>query len=152
MANVRVNPNLEAEVTGHVLATRGETHGPMERTLGGVAELIAARARQIARGEYYATGAYTRSIKAESGMDKHGQLVGRVVATDWKSHWAERPPRTERRGRRGHILARAAQQVGFTVVGGQAFGAVGGAVARRAIGSGGGRRAIGGRQRAITGR
>lgn len=150
MANVRINPNLEAEVTGHTIGTRAQTHGPMERVLGEEAEAVARRARQIARGEYYLRGGYARGIHAESGMNEHGELVGRVVATDWKSHWAENPPRTERGRRRGHILARAAQQVGFRVLGGQVAAAVGGVVARRAVG-GRSRQAIGGRPRGVIG-
>jgi len=151
VANVRVNPNLEAEVTGHALGTREATHGPMERALGEVADRIAQRAQAIARAEYYRRGGYLRGIHGESGTDEHGELVGRVVATDWKSHWAERPPRQERGRRRGHVLARAAQQVGFRVLGGQVLGAFGATVARAALG---GRRrpALGGGRRAITGR
>lgn len=151
MANVRVNPNLEAEVTGHILGTRRETHGPLERALGLYAEQIAERARQIARVEYYRTGAYARGIVADVGVDdKRHELVGRVVATDWKSHWAEFGWRSRTGGERArHILARAARQVGFEVAFAQSFGRAGGA--RRAIGDPS-RQAIGGRRRAITGR
>ncbi len=147
MATVRINPRLEAEVTGHLAE-----HGPLSRVLGEEAERIARRARQIARGEFYATGAYTRSIQADSGLDEHGQLVGRVYATDWKAHWAEFGTS---RMRAHHILARAAQQVGFRVLAGQTLGlagAIGGGAARRAIGGTSGRRAIRGRRQAITGR
>jgi len=133
MAVVRVNPNLEAELT-HSLSNRG----PMERVLGDAAEAIAERAQMIGRAEYYRRGGYVGGIHADTGMDEHGELVGRVAATDWKSHWAENPPRQER-GRRGHILARAAEQVGFEVAAGGVaaalFGPVGGAVARRAVGA-----------------
>ncbi len=152
MANVRVNPNLEAEVTGHILGARVATHGPMERVLGESAEAIARRARAIARAEFYRTGAYMRSIGAETGMNEHGELVGRVVATDFKAHWAEVGTR---RMPAHHILAHAAQQVGFRVLAGQTFalaGVVGGAVGRRAI-SRRSRPAIGTSQRrAISGR
>src|SRR6266545_4161696 len=117
MATVRINPRLEAEVTGHLAE-----HGPLSRVLGEEAERIARRARQIARGEFYATGAYTRSIQADSGLDEHGQLVGRVYATDWKAHWAEFGTS---RMRAHHILARAAQQVGFRVLAGQTLGLAG---------------------------
>ncbi len=147
MAVVRINSHLESEVTGHL-----SEHGPLERVLGEEAERIARRARQIARGEFYATGGYARGIKAESGLDEHGQLVGRVVATKYTSHWAEFGTS---RMRAHHILARAAQQVGFRVLAGQTLGlvgAIGGGAARRAIGGTSGRRAIGGRRRAITGR
>jgi hypothetical protein len=149
MANVRINPNLEAEVTGHLAS-----HGEMERVLGHQAELIAWRARMIARAEFYRTGAYSRSIQAEHGMDEQGQLVGRVFATDWKAHWAEFGwgPRTGGTRAR-HVLARAAQQVGFTVLAGHAGGVaniLGGAAARRALG--GGRPALSGGRGAITGR
>jgi len=150
MANVRVNPNLGAEVTGHLAE-----HGPMSATLGRQADLVAWRARMIARAEFYRTGAYTRSIQAEHGMDEQGQLVGRVFATDWKAHWAEFGWRSRTGGTRArHVLARAAQQVGYTVLAGHAGGVaniLAGSVARRALG-GGGRAAIGGRQPAITGR
>lgn len=151
MAIVRVNPNLEAELTGSIF-----TRGPMERVLGDAADDIASVAKAIGRREYYRFGGYVGGIHAETGMSEHGELVGRVVAEDWKSHWAEWPPRQERGRRRGHILARAAQRVGFRILAGQTFGALGGAlgdaVGRRAIGSGG-RQAIGSSgRRAITGR
>ncbi|SRR6266496_326496 len=150
MATVRINPNLEAEVTGHLAE-----HGPLSTVLGEQAELIAWRAKMIARAEFYRTGAYTRSIKAEHGLDEQGQLVGRVVATDWKAHWAEFGwgPRTGGTRAR-HVLARAAQQVGYTVLAGHAGGVaniLGGAAARRALG-GSSRPALGGGQRAISGR
>jgi hypothetical protein len=152
MANIRINPNLEAELTGRLLGSRAETHGPMERVLGEAAEEIAQRARQIGRREFYRTGGYVRGIEADTGTNEHGELVGRVVATDWKSHWAERGWGDRRGGKRArHILARAAQQVGFRVLAGQTLGAVGGMVARRAIGSRP-RPAISGQQRAISGR
>lgn len=149
MANVRVNPDLEAEVTGHTLGTHASTHGPMERVLGDRADQVAHHARVIARREFYRTGAYTRSIHAETGMNQQGELVGRVVATDWKAHWAEFGTR---RMRAHHILARAAQQVGFRVLAAQTLAVAGGAVGRRAIGASS-RPALGGGGRlAITGR
>ena len=132
MAIVRLNRDLEAEMT-HSLSNRG----PMERVLGEAAETIAARARAIGRAEYYRRGGYVRGIHAEAGTDERGELVGRVAATDWKSHWGERPPRQERGGRRGHILERAAGQVGFEVVAGEVaralLGPLGGMAARGAI-------------------
>lgn len=150
MAIVRVNPNLEAEVTGSIF-----TRGPMEHVLGEIADDVADRARGIARGEYYRFGGYVGGIEGEAGVDEHGELVGRVTASDWKSHWAERPPRQERGRRRGHILTRAAQQVGLEVAVGALLGGFGGgdAVGRRALGSGH-RQAIGGGggRLAITGR
>lgn len=152
MANIRVNPNLEAELTGRLLGTRAETHGPLERALGDIADDVANRAQAIARAEFYATGAYARGIHAESGLDEHGRLVGRVVATDWKSHWAEHGTR---RMRAHHILTRAARQVGLEVTLGQVadaiLGPIGGGAAR-AITARRSRRAIGGRQRALAGR
>lgn len=153
MANIRINPNLEAELTGHTLGTHLETRGPMERVLGGYADQIASRAQRIARAEFHRTGAYMRGIHGEAGLDEHGQLVGRVVATNWKSHLAERGWGNRAGGKRArHILARAAQQVGFQVLGAQTAGAFGGVVARRALG-GGGRLAIsGGTRAAIAGR
>lgn len=143
MAIVRVNRDLEAEMT-HSLSNRG----PMERALGEAAEAIAERAQAVGRAEYHRRGGYVGGIHAEAGVDERGELVGRVAATDWKSHWAERPPRQERGRRRGHVLERAAGQAGFEVVAGEVaaalFGPVGGAVARRAVG--------GRSRRAITGR
>ena len=129
MAIVRVNPNLEAELTGSA-----NSGGPLERALGDVADTIARRAQQLARREYYATGDYTRGIGAEHGVDEHGELVGRVVARDWKSHWAEWPPRQEAGRRRGRILARAAEQAGYRVLGaGLLSGATTAGSARRAL-------------------
>jgi hypothetical protein len=129
MAIVRVNPNLESELTGSL-----SSGGPLERTLGDVADQIARRAQQIGRTEFYRRGGYVRGIKAEHGLNEHGELVGRVVATDWKSHWAERGWGNRAGGRRArHILARAAQQTGFQVVARQAFG--GGRVPARQIAS-----------------
>jgi hypothetical protein len=151
MAVVRVNPRLEAEVTGHLAE-----HGPMERVLGGYADQVAQRAQQIARSEFHRTGGYARGIQAESGLDEHGNLVGRVVATKYTSHWAEFGWRDRTGGTRArHILARAAQQVGFTVLAGQALGAagaLGGRVAARALSGGRRRAALSGGRRAITGR
>lgn len=112
MATVRINPRLEAEVTGHLAS-----HGPLEAVLGEIASQIAANARQLARAEFYATGAYARSIHAEHGLDKYGQLVGRVVATNYKSHWAEFGWRRRTGGTRArHILRRAAIRAGFDVL------------------------------------
>ncbi len=150
MANVRINPNLEAEVTGHLAE-----HGQMERVLGQQADLIAWRARLIARAEFYRTGAYARSIQAEHGMDEQGQLVGRVAADNWKAHWAEFGWGARTGGTRArHVLARAAQQVGFTVLAGHAGGVaniLGGIAARRMLG-GRSRPALSGGRQAITGR
>lgn len=146
MAIVRVNPNLEAELTGSIF-----TRGPMERVLADAADDIARVAKAIGQREYYRLGGYVGGIHGEAGVDEHGELVGRVVAEDWKSHWAEWPPRQERGRRRGHILARAARRVGFRLAVAPVLGALGDAVGRRALGSG--RQAIGGGGRlAITGR
>jgi hypothetical protein len=142
MAIVRVNRNLEAEMT-HSLSNRG----PMERALGGAASDIARTARGIARREFYRRGGYARGIHAETGLDERGELVGRVVATDWKSHWAERGFTANGRRVPGkHILARAAAQEGYLALAGVAAGSFGGrGPARRAIG-GRRRRAIGARR------
>jgi hypothetical protein len=151
MAFVRVNPNLGAEVTGHTLGSRAETHGPLERVLGDIAEDVANRSQAIARREFYRTGGYAAGIQAEHGLDEQGNLVGRVVATKYTSHWAEHGTS---RMRAHHILTRAARQVGLEVTLGQVADAIlggGGGVARRAITSRRSR-AIGGRQRAISGR
>jgi hypothetical protein len=119
------------------------------------AELIAWRAKMIARAEFYRTGGYMRSIQAEHGMDEQGNLVGRVVATKYTSHWAEFGWGTRTGGTHArHVLARAAQQVGYTVLAGHAGGVaniLAGAAARRVL-SGGGRMAISGSRGAITGR
>jgi len=138
MALVRVNQNLEAELTGSIF-----TRGPLEHALGEIADQIAMDAQAIGRAEFYDRGGYVRGIKAEHGLDEQGELVGRVVATDWKSHWAEWPPRQQRATKRGHILTRAAERAGFATLGTGLFG-----------GSGGGRRALPSRRRmaAITGR
>ncbi|HEV8653107.1 MAG TPA: hypothetical protein VG276_27875 [Actinomycetes bacterium] len=145
MATVRVNRNLEAELTGHL----GEG-GPLERALGDFADEIAIEGQWIARREFYRTGAYMDSIEAESGMNEHGELVGRVYATDFKAHWAEFG--TQHMAAR-HILARAAQRVGFRVLVEGTLGTFGPPtlLAVKAIGRRR-RRQIGGRrQRAISG-
>ena len=139
MAVVRVNPNLEAELTGSLT-----DRGPLEHVLGELADDIAMEAQAIARGEFYRSGDYERGIQAEHGLDEGGDLVGRVNATDWKSHWAEGGWLDRGGGRRArHILTRAAERVGFDVL---TRGLLGG-------GGGGGRRALpAARRRAITGR
>jgi hypothetical protein len=145
MAVVRVNPQLEAELTGHL-----DEFGPLSRTLGEYAEEIALEAKWIARREFYRTGHYLDSIDWEVDEDEHGQVVGRVYATDFKAHWAEfgtvhMPAR--------HILARAAQRVGFRVFVGQSIATFGppALMSVKAIG-GRARRQLGARrQRAITG-
>jgi hypothetical protein len=137
MAVVRVNPRLEAELTGSIFS-----HGPLEHALGEVADRIAAEARRIGRAEFYQRGGYVRGIKAEHGLDEHGELVGRVVATDWKSHWAEYGWKRRTGGTRArHVLTRAAQRAGYQVLGAALVGPV------RGRGSG---RALPGRQAAIT--
>lgn len=140
MAIVRVNRNLEAELTGSL-----NQNGPLEHVLGEVADDIVGHARGIARAEFYRRGGYLTGLKAEHGINEHGELVGRAVATDWKSHWGEWPPRQERgNGRRGHILTRAAERAGFAVVAGGLAGGVRPRVGARALPSSG-RAAIGGR-------
>src|SRR6266508_2633435 len=100
MALVRVNQNLEAELTGSIF-----TRGPLEHALGEIADQIAMDAQAIGRAEFYDRGGYVRGIKAEHGLDEHGELVGRVNATDWKSHWAEYGWRSRAGGQRArHIL------------------------------------------------
>jgi hypothetical protein len=138
MAVVRVNPNLEAELTGSLF-----TRGPLERTLGDVADLIVLEAQAIARSEFYQRGGYLRGLQAEHGLDEHGDLVGRVNATDWKSHWGEFGWKSRTGGTRArHILSRAAQRAGFETLGSGLFG-----------GTSGGQRALPApRQPAIAGR
>jgi hypothetical protein len=129
MAVVRVNPRLEAELTGSL-----SSNGPMEHVLGGVADQIANEARRIARAEFYNRGGYTRGIKAEHGLNEHGEVVGRVIATDWKSHWAEWGWRGRSGGTRArHVLSRAAERVGFQVVGAGLAGGVRGRTSGRAL-------------------
>lgn len=112
MAIVRVNPRLEAEVTGSL-----SSRGALERALGDAAEDIAREARAIGRAEFHRRGGYVRGIKAEHGMNEHGELVGRVVATDWKSHWGEWGWKRRTGGTRArHVLTRAAERVGFDVL------------------------------------
>lgn len=140
MAIVRINPRLEAELMGSA-----SNRGPLEHVLGDIAEDIAAQARHIARAEFYRTGAYVRGIRAEHGLDDRGNLVGRVAATDFKSHWAEYGWRRRVGGTRArHILTRAAEQVGYRVVAASLAGSV--------RGGSGGRALPAGRPRAITGR
>lgn len=123
MANVRVNPNLEAELTGRLLGTRVETHGPLERALGDVADQITMEAQAIGRAEFYRTGDYVRGIEADHGLSEQGELVGRVVATDWKSHWAEWGWRGRVGGTRArHVLTRAAERAGFQTLAGGLLG------------------------------
>lgn len=121
MAIVRVNPRLEAELTGSL-----NSNGPLEHALGDIASDIAAEARAIGRAEFYRRGDYVRGITAEHGLDEHGNLVGRVNATDWKSHWAEYGWKRRTGGTRArHILTRAASRAGFDVItGGLGFGGV----------------------------
>lgn len=89
----------------------------MERVLGDVADRIAAEGRRIAGAEFYQRGGYQRGIRADHGMNEHGELVGRAVATDWKSHWAEYGWKRRTGGTRArHVLTRAAERVGFQVV------------------------------------
>jgi hypothetical protein len=112
VAIVRVNPNLEAELTG-----ARASHGPLERVLGDAAEDIAREARAIGRAEFYRRGGYVRGIRAEHGMNEWGELVGRVVATDWKSHWGEYGWKRRTGGTRArHVLTRAATRIGFEVL------------------------------------
>lgn len=121
MAIVRVNPNLEAEVTGSAFS-----NGPLERTLGDAASDIALVAKAIARVDFYDRGGYLRGIKAEHGLDERGELVGRVVATKYTSHWAEFGWKRRVGGTRArHILQRAAEAVGYQVFISGAFGSGG---------------------------
>lgn len=140
MAIVRVNPNLESEVTGSLFS-----HGPMERVLGDIASEIAANARMIARREFYRRGDYMRGIKAEHGLDERGELVGRVVATDFKSHWAEFGWKRRAGGTRArHVLSRAAERAGYRVLAAGLAAPVRARSSGRAL-PGSGRRAIAGR-------
>jgi hypothetical protein len=113
MAVVRVNPNLEAELTGSIL-----TRGPLEHALADVADLIVLEAQAIARSEFYRSGDYVRGLQAEHGLDEYGELVGRANATDWKSHWAEWGWKRRTGGTRArHVLTRAAERAGFAALG-----------------------------------
>jgi hypothetical protein len=137
MAIVRVNPRLEAELTGSQ-----NQNGPMERVLADVADDIVVYARAIGRAEFYRRGGYIRGIRAEHGINEHGELVGRAVATDWKSHWGEWGWKRRSGGTRArHVLTRAAERAGYQVL------------ASSLTGRGTSARAISGRPRqAITGR
>jgi hypothetical protein len=115
MAIVRVNRNLEAELTGSLF-----TRGPLEHALGDIADQIVVEAQAIARTEFYQRGGYLRGLQAEHGLDEHGELVGRVNATDWKSHWAEWGWKARARvggTRARHVLTRAADRAGFATLG-----------------------------------
>jgi hypothetical protein len=135
MANIRINPRLEAQITGPAAA-----HGPLGRLLGNLADQAAREAQRIARAEFYNRGDYMRGIHGDSVVDK-GTTIGRVVGRDWKSHWGEFPPR-QQRARRGHILARGAERIGLRVeatptgAGNLALGRGGGGPARRGSGRG----------------
>jgi hypothetical protein len=95
----------------------------MERVLGDVADQIALEAQAIGRAEFYRTGDYVRGIEVDVGMSQDGELVGRVVATDYKSHWAEWGVRDRRGGWRArHILTRAAERAGFATLGASLLG------------------------------
>lgn len=140
MAILRVNPNLEAELTGSIF-----TRGPLEHALGEIADRIVAEAQAIGRAEFYQRGGYVRGIVAEHGLDERGELVGRVNATDWKSHWAEYGWRSRTGGQRArHVLTRAAERAGFAVL----------TAALAGPATGGGRRGLPSPRRmaAITGR
>jgi hypothetical protein len=140
VAIVRVNPNLEAELTGSL-----NSNGPLERILGDVADDIIGHAQAIARAEFYRRGGYVRGLRAEHGINEHGELVGRAVATDWKSHWAEWGWKRRTGGTRArHILQRAAERAGYAVVAGGLAGGVRPRTAARMLPSSG-RAAIGGR-------
>jgi hypothetical protein len=80
----------------------------LRRSLLDIGRDLAVTARETAFREYYRTGAYMRGIREpEVTRNQKGELAVRVAATDWKSHWAERPPKQEH-GRKGRILRRAA--------------------------------------------
>lgn len=140
MAIVRVNPNLEAELTGSL-----SSNGPLERVLGEVASDIIGHARAIGRAEFYLRGGYVRGLRAEHGINEHGELVGRAVATDWKSHWGEWGWKRRTGGTRArHILERGAERAGFAVVAGGLAGGVRPRTTARMLPASG-RVAIGGR-------
>lgn len=140
MAIVRVNPNLEAELTGSL-----NSGGPLEQVLGEVASDIVGHAQGIARAEFYRRGGYLRGLRAEHGINDYGELVGRAVATDWKSHWGEWGWKRRTGGTRArHILTRAAERAGYAVVAGGLMGGVRPRTTARALPSAG-RAAIGGR-------
>jgi hypothetical protein len=141
VAIIRVNPNLEAELTGAANA-----NGPLEHSLGLIANSIAAEARRIGYAEFYDRGGYVRGIKATHGVNDQGELVGRVVATDWKSHWAERGWKRRVGGERPRrILERAAQRVGYRVMAAEVLGASGRPAGGQSALPSGARRAITGR-------
>ena len=129
MALVRVNPDLEAELTGSLFSG-----GQLEHALGDVADQIVMEAQAIGRAEFYDRGDYVRGIRAEHGLDEHGELVGRAIATDWKSHWGEWGWRDRTAGTRArHVLTRAAERAGYAVLAADLLGGTGGGGGRRGL-------------------
>jgi hypothetical protein len=113
-AIVRLNPRFETELVGSQAVG-----GPLDRLLADRAGAVVRNAQGIGRGEFYRRGGYVRGIKAETGLDEQGRLVGRVNANKFTSHWAERGWARHAGGSRArHILARAAAQAGLKVVAG----------------------------------
>jgi hypothetical protein len=129
VAIVRLNPNLDAELTGSLFS-----RGPLEHALGEVADRIALEAQAIGRAEFYQRGGYVRGIHADYGISEDGELVGRVVATNYKSHWAEWGWLDRRGGRRArHVLTRAAERAGYLTLAAGLLGGGGGGGGRRAL-------------------
>jgi hypothetical protein len=82
-----------------------------------LAQEAASASEAIARAGFYDTGDYLRGIDAGVGPNRRGRMVGRVVATDWKSAWAERGWTTQggRKVPGRKILARGARRAGLRV-------------------------------------
>lgn len=77
---------------------------------------IADEAKALAAREFHDTGDYMNGIGARKTVLPGGTISGQVLASDWKSHWAEfgwtdeggthHPPKA--------ILRRGAEAAGFT--------------------------------------
>lgn len=74
------NHNLESDIAHS---------DEMRDVLESKAQEVADEARRIARAEAYQTGAYHDSIRAVVGERDDGEVVGRVLASDYKAVWIE---------------------------------------------------------------
>jgi hypothetical protein len=82
-----------------------------------LAHAAAEASQAIASREFHDTGDYLRSIEAGVGPNRRGRVVGRIIASDWKAHFAERGWTTRSgtvvKGR--NILRRGGRQAGLRV-------------------------------------
>jgi hypothetical protein len=106
---------------GVVVVLDPRLDGWIERTtrfdpeLEAVADDAATFAFRLARTVAWRSGDYGRSISATVTYDDQGFRVGRMGASDWKTHWVERGW-TQRGGRRHpgkHVLERGWHRTGL---------------------------------------